>query len=900
MPSTRFNPLFPTLDAVDGTAIIGETDIVKKNKKTIGQFISDLSKGKQIVVSNTVLEVNTEAATHAAKFPIAAPGESQETFQKLISENGGELQNYSESDTFQDVSQFLDKGDLGSGNTSSTRSGHQLLASDSASFPLSEAIEQISNTFDSQNIQEIDTRISYENINTSPATRRKINMPGEGVPVIEKQRAFRASDTRLIALSMLGAATGKIGEDWREDIKKFESGDKFGAAAGSKLSFAQVGTKKIPVSDLTPGGTKIITDLNRTTRGIVEPAFEFDDGMGETIVQNGSFGSLNSPFEPWGATFSNSTSFIVAAGATYALILSTAAFIGTFTKTVLAPNAQIQTVSMEMGKWRYKKEQTLKGIITDALVEQFETPYQPTNFLGQSQIFKTGTGRNYFECVIAGWASFCGLDFDPLTQGSFEIGALATLKLGTLAISPVERGFYMNIFRVVLRETKNLKEDIAAASQLGGSDPFAGFSGLFAVKFIDTLAKIGDQIFSNLAANVRFGQNILQPDVLTLRKDIQNEFYNINLLGSAIRRISGDKVNGVRNTNWSLSFLPNLSLVPTGSNQIYRKLFETDFQKTILQDYKGKNKFSEEQVAYVESVLDAEYMPFYFQDLRTNEIVSFHAFIEDLSDSFAASYSQSPGFGRVEDVQIYQKTKRSVSVTFHIVSTNQEDFDFMWMCINKLTTLVYPQWSGGERLRTTLDGNTIDFTQPFSQIMTASPLMRIRIGDLIRSNYSRFNLKRLFGYQNVEMNQGSVSGTALQKFYDENQNAVIRSFESGMGLGLAAFVTQLSFTWMDGLWGVGEDGPGNRAPRNCKVQMSLEPIHDIPPGIDSDGFNRAPIYPVGQISGKLSEGQEENPFGRSQRQRNNIFEDQKISKDTYETANMSADLDILKSVKSIL
>jgi hypothetical protein len=67
---------------------------------------------------------------------------------------------------------------------------------------------------------------------------------------------------------------------------------------------------------------------------------------------------------------------------------------------------------------------------------------------------------------------------------------------------------------------------------------------------------------------------------------------------------------------------------------------------------------------------------------------------------------------------------------------------------------------------------------------------------------------------------------------------------------------------MDALWGAGDDGPGKRAPRSCKVQMSFEPIHDIAPGLDHEGINRAPIYPVGSLVNNLVEGGEGEPYGR--------------------------------------
>jgi hypothetical protein len=293
----------------------------------------------------------------------------------------------------------------------------------------------------------------------------------------------------------------------------------------------------------------------------------------------------------------------------------------------------------------------------------------------------------------------------------------------------------------------------------------------------------------------------------------------------------------------------------------------------------------------------------------------------------------------------YKDTKRSVGVTFHLVGTNPHDFDYMWWQINKLTTMVYPQWSKGRKVQTS-DG--LNFLQPFSQVISGSPIIRVRLGDVIRSNYSRFNLKRLFGWQDTEIqpktvvekqlvapartsifieskiNGESIVGVLIdnmsftvrsvekdnsiivnpigqfkyrsngadqigntilnnikisnnmfrfipsidttvaeKSFYDPTQNTIIKSFEDSRGMGLAAAVTQLGFTWgvADHQWGTGEDGPGNRAPRYCKVQMSFDPIHDIAPGIDADGFNRAPLYPVGNLVNSIVEGGEDQPYG---------------------------------------
>ena len=420
----------------------------------------------------------------------------------------------------------------------------------------------------------------------------------------------------------------------------------------------------------------------------------------------------------------------------------------------------------------------------------------------------------------------------------------------------------------------------------------------------------------------------------------------------------------------------------------------------------------------IEKKLDASYVPFYMDDLRTNEIISFHAFLESLSDNFSPRYSETEGYGRIDSVQTYTSTKRDISFDFTIVATNPEDFNEMWQKINKLTTMIYPQFTQGRQLQSS-DGNK--FIQPFSQLPGASPMIRLRIGDVVKSNFSGFNLARLFGIGETDevfqinstaanariadeetnrqnlltaiegarsaMNLGFFSpgesfnirflfrgsfyteqrnarrlssgpdaiaseglelisndssndtetrrrqtriinslasvnaivevtddsrlreegiykirfknpipgneiqqndefylrieffefsamesevlrvarsrvttvtspdstittsnATEVQNFLSKTENPIFKSFESARGKGLAGFITSLNFNWIEEniVWEV--NGLNNRAPKLCKVKINFAPIHDIAPGIDSNGFNRAPIYPVGNLS----------------------------------------------------
>jgi hypothetical protein len=534
----------------------------------------------------------------------------------------------------------------------------------------------------------------------------------------------------------------------------------------------------------------------------------------------------------------------------------------------------------------------------------------------------------------------------------FAVGRLSLAIAARFLVIPLtsEKGYYLNIFREIMKEAGNIVSNI---NDVGVANLVSTLTSAKIVRFIDTLAKIGDLILLQIAAEEKYRFNSDRDDEGELTADPYESGFNASDRSAARRfakqRIRGAQFGSARGSHLGLRELPSAHLVPDGYKSLVRSK-ENDNRLTSFTATGSLNRtnlrLDRSQVSQLESLLDAEYMPFYFQDLRTNEIVAFHAFLDEVSDSYSAEYNSTSGYGRVEDIRMYKSTKRSVGCTFHVIATNPEDFDYMWWQINKLTTMVYPQWSQGRSISTKLDDNSaFKFTQPFSQIPTATPVIRVRVGDLIRSNYSRFNLKRLFGFKDSDKDQeigtdplpryylppgvyrtDTVLGgnrlnytakdeislgnnfpvkiinrgfegsfyqipappgagrylevtkdqiktrllrsdtEAVKNFYDISNNSVVKSFESTMGMGLAAVVTQLQFTWMDALWGAGDDGPGNRAPRSCKIQMSFEPIHDIAPGLDHQGFNRAPLYPVGDLMGRVVEGGESSPYGENTQQ----------------------------------
>ena len=581
------------------------------------------------------------------------------------------------------------------------------------------------------------------------------------------------------------------------------------------------------------------------------------------------------------------------------------------------------------------------------------------------------------------------------------------------------KGFYVNIIRNIMRDNDTIIDifsdplmvlgAVGEAALLGGSVKavlvklLSLFSGLASFKFFMACAVVGERCkmgeildFSGLS-----GQLIDRLD------------------DNGVTRVTKSRTNKVTNALvWRHRSAPAKMILPVellnakgmvnNAPDIMQAVAAKvgDFEGTENNrrriDFVSNGRIDSAEVQKFEDELESEYMPFYFHDLRTNEIISFHAFITDMKDSFSVSYADTDAYGRVDAVKIYQKTARSINLGFWLISTSEDDFDSMWLSINKLTNMVYPQWSAGRQLASS--GKS--FIMPFSQIPTASPMIRLRVGDYVRSNGSKFNLMKLFGLQEgageepkftfgshpgitaenankkVEEHRGqftnagdeasatevfTAGGFAILKrstshpyitlekgsgggflgppkspvhtwtrsdavvkiiksenrpggpkvddslgeefvikkpyqyrvefrnpkdpanpytnlkaemivlasdlklitteaepventlgelegdastFFDPEKNSIMKAYESTRGRGLAGFITSLDFDYNDATYETGK--LTKRAPKMVKVSISFAPIHDIAPGMDSQGGIRAPLYPVGDISSHLA------------------------------------------------
>lgn len=453
---------------------------------------------------------------------------------------------------------------------------------------------------------------------------------------------------------------------------------------------------------------------------------------------------------------------------------------------------------------------------------------------------------SYLNLTIAGLTAFIGIDAKNLTSQQILTG-LTNIVGGAGYYAIVSRGLVRNLdtYGNIVSSTFSTGQGVISGIQ-GTATILSELKRNKLLRFVDTMARIG-------VATSQF----LDDETLELIRPASS---GSSLEIEQSRRVSsGRRYKDSRELSHSFRSIDDIvpKLITATTSKINDRL-ELDLNKLLI----STGSITQERANQIENELDAEYVPFYFKDLRTNEILAFHAFISSLSDSYTANYNDISAYGRLDPVKTYKDTTRSISFDFMIVSTSPKDFDRMWYSINRLTNMVYPQWSKGEQIDGQNNkGESYNFTQPFSQVISSSPLIRVRIGDLIRSNYSRFNLSRIFGLgenENFSVSGSDVQETINEEFINsETKNGIVRSFENSSGKGLAGFITSLGYEWYSDTiqWETSKD---SRAPTSCKVSISFSPIHDIPMGLDHQGAMRAAPYPAGRIVNSIFDMNKKN------------------------------------------
>ena len=509
----------------------------------------------------------------------------------------------------------------------------------------------------------------------------------------------------------------------------------------------------------------------------------------------GSYGNANNPFVPFSAISSGASSVVVGS-----------LLIGTFSAafTALAESLSGIAGTGNIIPANISSDGSTAADISRRRLGNFIPRSQNTqnpNFglamLQLQQPLLVRTNNDYSAALKEGIKVFFGVDSNSIESA---VTSAASVSATRLVETP---GYYNTVLRMLVRSVSDPLASIAGNisgllgqttgnsdvdAQIRGpadynpligpsSDPLTIIESVKQIKdsrflkFMNILATMGDiSLMTAQATSANTSAIDSVNDILAVQREgVISPDQNINPASLIRKNRLSDRVSPeFRNSlAWGANTLPSIYMI-NDQLQDAEVLFGNSNNYAALS---GKRNFvttsnkrlSKELVQQLEKELDTYYMPFYFHDIRTNEIIAFHAFLDNVSDSFQADYTESEGYGRIGKVYTYKNTNRSISLNFKVISVNHNDFDEMWLKLNKVLMMLYPQYTLGR----TLNSGDKKFVQPFSQLPGASPLIRLRVGDLIKSNFSEFDLARLFGLGGRDFNVSSQIATQTS---DRRQN----------------------------------------------------------------------------------------------------------------------------------
>ena len=184
----------------------------------------------------------------------------------------------------------------------------------------------------------------------------------------------------------------------------------------------------------------------------------------------------------------------------------------------------------------------------------------------------------------------------------------------------------------------------------------------------------------------------------------------------------------------------------------------------------------------------------------SKESVKFKAFLTQFDDQFQANFAGEDVFGRMDPIQVYKGTTRSISLSWDVPSMNEKEAKSNLQKCSDLMTMLYPVY---QKLGPS-DGQ--------GRVMTAPPLFRIKFANLIT------NAAVLGGATGAPAKEAGLFGTINGFSYSPD-------LDSG-------FLTS-------------EDG--DLLPQTISLGCQFTVVHDHELGWDQNGNKAQPNFPYGAV-----------------------------------------------------
>jgi hypothetical protein len=108
-----------------------------------------------------------------------------------------------------------------------------------------------------------------------------------------------------------------------------------------------------------------------------------------------------------------------------------------------------------------------------------------------------------------------------------------------------------------------------------------------------------------------------------------------------------------------------------------------------------------------------------FYHIPTDSQVFFKAWLTDFSDRFETEWSSEPAYGRMDPIQTYKQTTRTIEIGWDVIAASVEEAEENMKDCQKLFKMLYPTYGKGD-----------------SSALQAPPLMKVRFVNLIKSAHA--------------------------------------------------------------------------------------------------------------------------------------------------------------------
>jgi len=699
----------------DSGGVQEKSDLSAKTKMTIGAFLETETAKNRVAPYEIIARQSENTIVNEYNIPLINKGAPLEPGKFSTNPFGGSASSINGTNLLSSISENFD------GTVSDSKNGFVALPSDPK---ISAHVNEVAKNYTSKILQKNRFRPSFD----KGTTDKKYNAEIRAVDADTDTSYYTKSRTNSDKLD----ENSKVSFSNMSKVAKTLMLRATGEVGANKVGYDPEGAAET-TGALLPGKaqilpSKIVEYNDLEARDVLYSLLNGKDELGSHSPgpSGSSWGVLNNHLErfssiaPLGMMFT-AAALIVAIGLLLegigALIALTA---GSKDSKFYGMNTQSNPWQMAFGKYQRKDTggDSLSSL-TGGTLSSIGGISSLESLLGLADV---GNFQYYLKVGLS--VFFRGNSKSSLPAGLSPLLAAASQALD----SP---GFYAIFYRAIVRSGYTIGKNLADAFS-GPTNLLTGIEGVLGI--FNDLRESKIIAILNLIARVGYIERTANINELKVASNMQNAAQIIDRIDGHLRW-SSDTACSIL-----LYDLPNSAGATGKANYAFtteeEKITEADDLKKgiptrVLKDYARR--------------LNSEYLPFYFVDTRTNELVAFHAFLKTLTDDYAPSWENIEAYGRVDAIRIYKNTARKLGISFVILATNEESFKSNWNRINKLVSLVYPQWSPGKQLQDIqYKGSTFKIRQPFSQTIAASPIVRLRIGDLIKTNYTEQALSQMF------------------------------------------------------------------------------------------------------------------------------------------------------------